>query len=286
MGAQPIKRQDFMSEPLWRNFELAVTALHQEFGIASHNVKIKGKSGVHHQIDAVLEKNIGIYPFKMLVSCKHWNSRVKKEHLVAWHGIVDDCSASGGSVFSRVGFQSGAITYAKHHGIKLFEIKDLKDSDWEGYLKQINVNLIVQIPQILKVEPEFEKQAGEDTRTINVVIDRENGFLYNEDRIIIGNFVDDINQALSQANETEVVFKYENSTSLLLEKEFRKIKSVKITLQFVEANRKIEIDYSREYPYQLIERTTGQTFPISKEGIIKLVTDDIKKAIGSLEKLP
>lgn len=275
-----------MSETLWRDFELAVTALHQEFGAASHNVEIKGKSGAKHQIDALLEKNLGIYQFKMLVSCKHWNSRVKKEHVVAWHGIINDCSASGGSVFSRWGFQKGAITYAKHHGIKLFEIKTLKDADWDGYLKQINVNLIVMIPQLQKVEPVFEKLAGEDTQTINVLLYGENAALYNEDRLIIGNFIDDINQALSQAKDTEIVLNYENPTYLLIEKEFRKLTAVKITVQFVETTRQIEIDYTREYPYQLIEQTTGQTFPISKEGIIKFVQDDIKDAIQSMDKLP
>ncbi len=275
-----------MSEIHWRDFEVAVTALHQEFGVATHNVVIKGKSGTKHQIDAVLEEQVGFYPFKMLVSCKNWNTRIKKEHVVAWHGIIQDCSASGGSVFSRIGFQKGAITYAKHHGIKLFELKTLKDADWEGYLKQLNINLISVIPQLQKVEPMLEKLETEDIQTISVLVDMTNAALYNEDRRIIGNFIDDINQALNQTKETEMVVTYENPTYLLIEKVFRKLLSFKVTVQFVEATRQIEIDYTRAYPYKLIERTTGQTYPISKDGIIKLVEDDVQAAIHSMEKLP
>jgi hypothetical protein len=45
---------------------------------------------------------------------------------------------------TRVGFQSGAVTFAKHHGIGLKLVRPAEDKDWEGFIRKVDVHLSVK----------------------------------------------------------------------------------------------------------------------------------------------
>lgn len=57
-----------------------------------------------------------------LVECKYWDSYVTREKIGYFKAIMDDLKCQKGIVFTTKGFQSGAITFAKTHGIGLIKI--------------------------------------------------------------------------------------------------------------------------------------------------------------------
>lgn len=82
-----------------------------------HNETIRGISGATHQIDVLWDFELGGFPYQTLMEIKNWKSPVKKEQIMAFHGILRDIPGQPHGVFvSSSGFQSGAMTYAKTHG--------------------------------------------------------------------------------------------------------------------------------------------------------------------------
>ncbi len=106
-----------------------------------HDVKMVGAAGVEHQIDVFWTFKRGSVDYKVAVECKDYNSHVSKEKIVAFHSILHDIGNIHGIFASKMGFQSGAILYAQKYGIQLMEIRKPFDSDWEGRIKDIHLEL-------------------------------------------------------------------------------------------------------------------------------------------------
>lgn len=78
-----------------------------------HNVKLRGTSNVKHQIDVYwCFKKAGI-TYKVAIECKDYKNRVSKDRVMAFHAVLQDVGNLHGVFVSRMGFQSGAIEYAK-----------------------------------------------------------------------------------------------------------------------------------------------------------------------------
>lgn len=103
-----------------------------------HNVKIKGKSGVSHQIDVFWEFNLAGVNYKTLVEVKDWQSPVEKEQILSLKSKIDDIPNSNGIFVSRSGFQEGAKAFAEYGGIQLITITE--DSDFKIALNFITTN--------------------------------------------------------------------------------------------------------------------------------------------------
>ena len=105
-----------------------------------HDVTLIGAAGVEHQIDVFWTFKIGGVDYKVAVECKDYNSHVSKEKIETFHAILHDVGNIHGIFVSKMGFQSGAIMYAKKYGIQLMEIRKPIDSDWKGRIKDIHLN--------------------------------------------------------------------------------------------------------------------------------------------------
>lgn len=66
---------------------------------------------------------------KVLGECKQYKNRVNREKVVVLADKVRALGAQKGILLSTAGFQSGAIQYAKKHGIALIQIFDTRE-DW------------------------------------------------------------------------------------------------------------------------------------------------------------
>lgn len=118
-----------------------------------HDVKLIGAAGVEHQIDVFWTFKIGGVDYKVAVECKDYNSHVSKEKIEAFHSILHDIGNIHGIFASKMGFQSGAILYAQKYGIQLMEVRKPIDSDWEGRIKDIHVELCMRF--IGEVRPQI-----------------------------------------------------------------------------------------------------------------------------------
>jgi len=111
-----------------KEFELFVKnwILQEGGGLTSLEVTHDAKLEAHdstYQID-VLAKFQGFAgaEFVILIECKKYSSPIERETVQILHDKVRSLGAHKGMLFTTTGFQSGAIKYAKAHGIALIRI--------------------------------------------------------------------------------------------------------------------------------------------------------------------
>jgi hypothetical protein len=84
-----------------------------------HDVRIQGRSGTTHQIDIFWEFNLAGVAHRTAIECRRYNSKIKKSHVAAFHSVITDIACTNGVIVTTAGFQSGAVSYAEHQGIRL-----------------------------------------------------------------------------------------------------------------------------------------------------------------------
>ncbi|ELA8137772.1 restriction endonuclease [Vibrio parahaemolyticus] len=130
-----------------------------------HNVKIRGKSGVEHQIDVYWEYRYASVSHKVLIECKHYSHSVSLIHVRNLHGLLTDIPNSSGILITTTGFQSGAKQYAEFYDIGLKLIRPPQDSDWNGCIQIVNVNIDLISTTYLDLKVEYDGHCTE-TREI------------------------------------------------------------------------------------------------------------------------
>lgn len=89
----------------------------------THRELIQGADG-DYEIDVVARfKALGA-SFKVLVECKHHKNPIKRDVVQVLKDRLHSIGAQKGMIFCTSGFQSGAIEYAKIHGIALVHFVD------------------------------------------------------------------------------------------------------------------------------------------------------------------
>jgi restriction system protein len=90
----------------------------------THDVRVEAHDSTY-QIDVLAKfEAFGGADFIVLIECKKYRSAVKRELVQVLHDKVISIGAHKGILFATTGFQSGAIKYAKSHGIALVSIID------------------------------------------------------------------------------------------------------------------------------------------------------------------
>lgn len=119
---------DIITDLTPTQFELHVKEFITEKGgkeiqsfVANHNVVLKGDDG-KYQIDVLAEFEVVGGRFTVLIECKYQTSPVKRDVVQVLDSRLHSLGAHKGMVFSRSGFQSGAIEFAKKHGIALVHV--------------------------------------------------------------------------------------------------------------------------------------------------------------------
>lgn len=127
-------------EPGWRQFEHFVAMLHDNGHLeVDTNVKLAGRSGTTRQIDVLLTHHSLDGPRLLIIECKHYRRRIEQRHVDALRTVVDDVGAARGIIFTAAGAQRGAIRVARHYGIEIFAIRDLRGREWPFGGRQIPV---------------------------------------------------------------------------------------------------------------------------------------------------
>lgn len=89
----------------------------------SYNKKIGSHDGIY-QIDIYAEFTAMSVKFKVIAECKRYTYPIEREKIVILADKVQSLGAQKGIFISTSGFQSGAVKYAKEHGITLLQIFD------------------------------------------------------------------------------------------------------------------------------------------------------------------
>jgi hypothetical protein len=106
-----------------------------------HNVAVKGRSGVEHQIDVLWRfKQAGVN-HAVLIECKNYSTALTLEKVRNFFAVLHDIGNAKGLMVTRVGYQSGVVKFAEHYGIDLKLLRKPTAGDWDGRVKDIHVNI-------------------------------------------------------------------------------------------------------------------------------------------------
>ena len=110
----------------WKELQKEVAELFRSVGCSSdEDQKVTGVRG-EHKIDVYVNFKALSVDCSWIVECKHWNSNVTKEKVLALQSIVQDVGADKGVLVAKKGFQSGAIRCAQKSNIILTNLEDLR----------------------------------------------------------------------------------------------------------------------------------------------------------------
>jgi hypothetical protein len=110
-----------------------------------HDLRLVGSSEVKHQIDVTVERDGGLR--RVLIECKDFDlsgRRVGLGVIRDFFGAVEDVKPNEAIVLTCTGFTQPAEKYAKAKGIKLAVMRAFEEADWEGRIRTVIVNLIVE----------------------------------------------------------------------------------------------------------------------------------------------
>jgi restriction system protein len=91
--------------------------------VIKHNTIIEAFDG-NYQIDGFIEFTVMGIKYKTIVECKHYKSAITREKVQVLYGKIQSLGAHKGILISTSNFQSGAMDYARAHGIALIQITE------------------------------------------------------------------------------------------------------------------------------------------------------------------
>lgn len=91
----------------------------------THNAKLPASDGTY-QIDVYAEFTAMRTKIKVLCECKRYKSPVSRDKVAILQRKLESLGAQKGILISTGQFQSGAIQYAKEHGIALIRVENYK----------------------------------------------------------------------------------------------------------------------------------------------------------------
>lgn len=215
-----------------------------------HDVKIKGKSGVEHQIDVFWEYRYAGVNHKVLIECKYYTKPVSLLHARNMLGLLSDIPNSQGLLLSTQGFQSGVIDFCNHYEINLKRIRPPQGSDWNGCIQAVNVNGELYQNQYLDMKLAFDDKDNDtksyfDKHGTEISFNAYDSAVEEGDAVsFIGKWLDSkIVANLGELNtpKTEVI-EPEHAYIVLPTKEKLKIKSVTVLWKLSKQELSISVD--------------------------------------------
>lgn len=124
-----------------------------------NDCKVRGKSGILHQIDVLTTHADGNHNYDTAIECKYWKQKVNKDVVMKLAAIMDDAGISKGIIVTRNGFTKDGADYAKFKNIGLVTLREWNESDQNSTPKeiefgilQINMNIQVTGPKLLQID--------------------------------------------------------------------------------------------------------------------------------------
>jgi hypothetical protein len=150
----------------WQGYEAITKHIHEimgkEYGVKiigyGKDCKLKGNSGITHQIDILTEQTIGSETYRTAIECKFWNKKVTKDTLMKLLGIMEDTDIAKGIVVSKAGFTADTLTFANHKGIELITLREINDKDLNGNhtlspgILDVHINSTLSRPFITNID--------------------------------------------------------------------------------------------------------------------------------------
>lgn len=116
----------------------------KEFKIV-HNKKIETYDSTY-QIDVFAEYTAFGCNHKIIIECKHYTKNIKRSLVTDLYTKIQSTGAQKGILISTSGFQSGAVIFAKAHGIALWQVVDTQIKHFSNSVnRDISLKMMWQI---------------------------------------------------------------------------------------------------------------------------------------------
>ena len=144
----------------WQDYEEMVKDIYKALGQASgvtvecwgSSCKVEGPPGVFRQIDVLTRHSDGLHQYRTAISCKYWNKKVDISRVTEFVQIVHDAGLNKGVMVSKMGFTAPATAYAAIKNIGLVELRKPVDEDWDGYIREVHITVMIDQTQIYGVQ--------------------------------------------------------------------------------------------------------------------------------------
>jgi len=250
------------------------------------NKKIVDNTGTEREFDLYWEYELAGITYKTIIECKDYNSKISVEKIDALIGKIRDLPDIKPVFATKIGYQSGAETKAKHNKIDLLIVREQIEDDWKdkngnSFIKKILIKSIVLIPPYINnFQPYVDKDWIENYTNIDTSKPLQYSAMNNE--IFI--FDEDKNEKYSlqelsnkvSENDEEIakdVFKHiEELENAYICYDDMKLKLKKFTFDYIKQNpmeSNIEIDIGKELIGVIEYINLNKKTAIFKDRVIK-----------------
>ena len=264
----------------WQTYEEVVKYIYESLGkdkgvtieCYGRNCKVKGKSGIEHQIDVLTNHSDGLHIYKTAIECKYWDQKIDKDTIMKVAAIIEDAGINKGIIVSKLGFTPDTIEFAKYKNIGLVELREPTEEDWKGRIKDIVININIMVPQITRMDFIVDK-VEDNARISSLYIDKY--IIKNKDGSLesVGSFAKEFHSELSkQEYEKEFSKVYQTKEGAVLTDSTPdlnlKIKGIKLTGVMRTGKETVEIKGEDHIWLIMKSIFEDKRFAISKNGDI------------------
>jgi hypothetical protein len=268
----------------WQTYEEVTKNIYETLGkqsgvtIIGHgrDCKIKGKSGIEHQIDVLTSHSDGLHTYLTDIECKYWNKNIDKDIVMKVDSIVKDCNFSKGIIVSKKGFTPDTIKYAEFVNVGLVILREPTEEDWKGRTKTIIIKVNSYVPHVTR----FENLTTEVYNDISGKMICTDDYVYifnNGTTKTIKDFIDEFQKKLLKDNpKEEITDEIKFDKSILLQDKsgnnISKIVGIKISGK-IDITTTENIINGKDSVWLMMKSIfEAKTYVISKEGEIRDVT--------------
>jgi hypothetical protein len=266
------------SQMEWQVYEQVTKYIYETLGkeagvkIEGHgkDCKVKGKSGVDHQIDVMTSHTDGIHTYKTAIECKYWKESVNKDIIMKVAEVIEDSGINKGVIVSKCGFTQDAVNFAKYKNIGLVELREMEEHDWRGRGRVFDIKTFVRRPEILNivVDNVGPNLAAEEIKPDQIKIHFANGKTTT--------FANVVNEFKHEVRKTPIGTPVEKYYPFVgakmihqLTKKITKIRGIKFKGILTEKDAGIKFHPVDEIWLIMKSIFEEKTFTISKKGVIK-----------------
>jgi hypothetical protein len=102
-----------------------------------HDLRLRGESGVAHQIDAV----VGLDNRRILIEAKDYDKPVGLPIVRNFSAVIADIEPNDAYIVTTERFTRDAVKFAKAKGIQLAVLRPLRDEDWENLVRRVRLTI-------------------------------------------------------------------------------------------------------------------------------------------------
>lgn len=268
----------------WKTYEFITKYIYETLGKEyniniegyGNNCKIKGNSGVTHQVDVLTSETDNTSTYRTAIECKYWDKKVTKDTVMKLLSIINDTDIKRGIIVSKSGYTADAQQFAKYNKILIVHLRETGKEDKELQKELhffdiiVNIKMNIRRPEVTNI---IAKDLDENQIKVNenyqyhIFIEQANGKrtrLFDE--IMVFKEYLDKQKPFITVTKT---YDYENS-NLRFQNDIQKIKSITytglLTVQDKNQNKTFSIV---DKVWLIMEKIfEEQTFVISEGGLI------------------